>query len=84
MLIYSCISSVSEELEVLVTEYKELVETANNLQVQRGALEEEKFMSDMDLEGQKSKRTEAERKLGILTKDIELEKEKEITLTGDR
>uniref|UniRef100_A0A0B6Y001 Cilia- and flagella-associated protein 58 central coiled coil domain-containing protein n=1 Tax=Arion vulgaris TaxID=1028688 RepID=A0A0B6Y001_9EUPU len=82
--IYRKKNALTAELEALTTEYQEYLETAKTLESQRQTFEEEKLIADTELENGKAKLNDSERQLDTLLKDLELVKEREITLLGDR
>ena len=71
-------------LETLNIEYKEHVEVAKKLEQKKKVLEEEKLEADTELDNLKDMLNEREREYDSKMKEFEVQKEREVTLMGDR
>ncbi|XP_059175835.1 coiled-coil domain-containing protein 146-like [Physella acuta] len=77
-------NAIYVQLEALNAEYQEYVEIVKNFESQQKVLKDEQFEAETKLKSQKAALSEKERDLAALSKDYELAKEREVTLTGDR
>merc|ERR1711963_118039 len=75
---------VLTNLETLNIEYKEHVEVAKKLEQKKKVLEEEKLEADTELDNLKDMLNEREREYDSKMKEFEVQKEREVTLMGDR
>ena len=77
-------SIVTTNLEALTTEYLVQVEIAQKLEQKKKVLEEEKLEADTELDNQRDTLNNREREYDAKMKEFELQKEREVTLMGDR
>jgi len=75
---------VTTNLEALTTEYLVQVEIAQKLEQKKKVLEEEKLEADTELDNQRDTLNNREREYDAKMKEFELQKEREVTLMGDR